>query len=188
MLPVRQSIRSALSARQKLCLLLNLKTIRCQEPQSVSSYISPQAAVSGMLFKFCLCTLPGTPVHGSRSFYYNICPTLFLGTLYLICFCSGANLYVCLKKKACQNSVCSHYCLTRQNYRPEIKSAYSGNLLVLVIFILEQFSVGMISAFRSVAMFSTCRDGDIAGNKNLYFVISLVYVFTLDYLAMYSVE
>lgn len=57
MLPVRQSIISSLSPRQKLWLLLNLKIIRSQELQSVTSYISPQAAVSGMLFKFYVLSM-----------------------------------------------------------------------------------------------------------------------------------
>lgn len=57
MLQVRQSIISSLSTRQKLWLLMNLKIIRSQELQSVTSYMSPQAAVSGMLFKFYVLPL-----------------------------------------------------------------------------------------------------------------------------------
>lgn len=85
--------------------------------------------------------------HPSTTIY-----VLHLDTLHLVCFSSRTNFKGCLKTKACQNSVCSHYCLIGQNYRPEMTFG-------------SAFSVGTISAFGSVAVFSTCSIGDTAGNK-----------------------
>lgn len=45
----------------------------------------------------------------------------------------------------------------------------------------------MISAFRSVAMFSTCRVGDTAGNKTFWYYFIGVYIYS-NYFAMYGLE
>lgn len=70
--------------------------------------------------------------------------------------------------------------------------------LKLCLFILEickswlfsfwsSFSVEMISASRSVAMFSTCRIGDTAGNKTFWYCFTGVCIYS-DYFAMFSLE
>lgn len=128
MLPVSWSVIPFLSARQKLLALAEFKNQ--QEPGTEICYFLyiPHKLLSLWYAVQILCALSGTQALGFRSLYYSICPTLYLGTFYMVCFYSRANFKGCLKTKACQNSVCSHYCLMRQNYRFEITSAYSGNL------------------------------------------------------------
>lgn len=112
--------------------LLNFKLPRSQELRSVSSYVFflPQtsAPTAWCAAIQSLCTVSGTPAVGFISRCCNICPILHCGTFYLLCFYSRANYAACLETKAAQNSLCSHYCLIRHDYSPEITSAYSGNL------------------------------------------------------------
>lgn len=125
---------------RNLWLLLSLEINRSQELRSVTSYISPQTAVSIVCCSNSVCglSLGLLLLVSDPSTTIVVPPYIFVDFIWFV-FNSRANFKACLKTKACQNSVCSHYCLIGQNYRPEITSAYSGNLWVLVIFILEQF-------------------------------------------------
>jgi len=129
MLPVSWSIISFLSARQASGSCWILKISRNQELRSVASYIPLSCYLSAIyaVQALSVCSLALLFLVSNPSITVFVSPYILIHFIWFV-FIVGQTLKPAWKQKLVRIQYCSYYSLVGENYRPEVTSAYSGNL------------------------------------------------------------